>query len=117
MGKDTRITRLKLGDDQAVWIETQDVELDADDTEIGLAGRDEAEHERRFQQAIEQIRPAAEAIFATLRDINSPKEIELELGIGFSGKIGAFIASADTSATFKIKLKWSNERPAEKPSS
>ena len=90
---------------EPVWVELQDVA--AEDTSFQRAGRDE-EASRGFETAIARIRPAARAVLETLSDLNTPKNIEIEFGIKFSGKIGAFIASADTDATFRVKLVWEN---------
>ena len=92
-----------------VWVELQDVEAEA--TGFQRAGRDE-EASRGFETAIARIRPAAQAVLETLRELNTPKNIEIEFGIKFSGKVGAFIASADTEATFRVKLVWENPSPA-----
>jgi hypothetical protein len=93
---------------EPVWVELQEVE--AEDTGFQRAGRD-GETSHRFETAIARIRPAAQAVLETLRELNTPKNIEIEFGIKFSGKIGAFIASADTDATFRVKLVWENPRP------
>jgi hypothetical protein len=112
MGDDRRLTRFALTDDEAVWIEVEELPVDtAGEGDISRTGKGREEHERRLQEAVDRIRPAANAVFAALRDLNTPKQIQLEFGIGFSGKVGAFIASADTSANFKVRLTWENEAP------
>jgi len=52
------------------------------------------------------VRPAAEAVFDSLRELESPRQIELEFGIGISGSFGAFIASTQADVGFKVKLIW-----------
>jgi len=54
-------------------------------------------------------------LFKSLADINRPKTIEMEFGIGFSAKVGVFLAAADTEANFKIKLTWENPVSATPP--
>ena len=54
------------------------------------------------------MRPAADAVFESLRELNSPKQIELEFGIGVSGTFDAFIASTEANVSFKVKLTWEN---------
>lgn len=100
-------------DGEAVWIELQEVEPQDGGFQRAARGKDDdAEHSRRFETAIARIRPAASAVFETLREFNTPKNIEMEFGIKFSGKIGAFIASADSDATFRVKLVWENPKPS-----
>ncbi len=47
--------------------------------------------------------------------MNTPDEIGLEFGLKFNAKTGVIFASADSEATFKVSLKWTNEKkePAE----
>ena len=66
--------------------------------------------QQRFVDVIGHIKPAAEAVLDTLRELNTPDEVGLEFGIKLNAKVGAIIASADSEATFKVSLKWANER-------
>jgi len=121
MGENRKLSRFELDNQDSVWIEIEDIPIDnrgdVSAGDIQRTARERVEHERRFQEAVERIRPAATAVFSALKELNTPKQIELEFGIGFSGKVGAFIASADSSATFKVKLIWENEAttPASAP--
>ncbi|WP_319548083.1 CU044_2847 family protein [Desulfogranum marinum] len=64
--------------------------------------------ETSFVDAIGRIKPAAEYMFKSLRDMNTPDEIGMEFGLKFSAKTGVVFASADGEATFKVSLKWTN---------
>lgn len=99
---------MDLGDGTQVWVETIDVEPDG--VELVSAGD---EHQARVQQALDMIKPAAAALHRSLQEINRPKTVELEFGVGISGQIGAFIAAASTSMHFKVKLSWENTDPAD----
>jgi hypothetical protein len=60
-----------------------------------------------FEQAISRIQPAATSIIAKLRGIpEAPDEVNVEFGLELSAEAGAFIASASTSANFKVSLTW-----------
>lgn len=72
-----------------------------DDSEAEQAGN-------RFTESIAKIKPAAEAVLKTFKDLNTPAEINLEFGIKFNAKAGAIFASVDSEATFKVALKWKN---------
>jgi hypothetical protein len=63
----------------------------------------------RFTEAIARIRPAAEAVLHSFKEMNTPDEIGLEFGIKFNAKAGAVFASVDNEATFKVSLKWKNK--------
>ena len=92
---------IDLGDGHQVWVQTTGLRVAGRQ----LAGDDDTD---RVSRALAMVRPAAEQLFKTLADINRPKTIEMEFGIGFSAKVGVFLASADTEANFKIKLTWEN---------
>lgn len=62
----------------------------------------------KFEQAVSHIKPMADALFGSLAELNSPKEIQLEFGVKFSAKAGVIFASADSEAAFKVSLKWEN---------
>ena len=56
--------------------------------------------------------PAAELVLNAFREMNTPDEIGLEFGVKFNASAGAFLASAGSEATFKVSLKWKNEKSA-----
>jgi hypothetical protein len=62
----------------------------------------------KFKQAIDKIPAITNALFATLQEINQPKEVELEMGLKLSAKTGIVIASANSDVHFKLKIKWDN---------
>jgi hypothetical protein len=92
------------------------VEAEASETEmqrISRGGEDEPEPEKaesRFVDAVARIKPAAELMLNTFRDMNTPDEIGLEFGLKFTAKTGVVFASADSEATFKVSLKWTNDK-------
>ena len=78
---------------------------------VGRGGGDEEKTAGKFQEAINQVRPAAEAVLNSLREMNTPDEIGMEFGIKFSAKFGtAILASVDGETTFKVSLKWTNPK-------
>jgi hypothetical protein len=100
-----KIIEYQLGDD-LVHVEVDS--MPGEDTYRG----DRSQHEKtdnRFKEAIGRIKPAAEAVLESLKEMNTPDEIGLEFGIKFNAKAGAVFASVDSEATFKVNLKWSNK--------
>lgn len=70
---------------------------------------------QKFEEALGKIKPAIKAVIAKLRDIGeSPDEVGLEFGIKLGAKAGAFIASADAEATFKVTLAWKRKEETDK---
>jgi len=77
----------------------------------GLDGAEVTERARRtFEDAVDRVQPAAQAIITRLRQMpQTPDEICVEFGLDLHAEAGAFIAAASTTANFKIALTW---RPA-----
>ncbi|MEP6775437.1 MAG: CU044_2847 family protein [Chloroflexota bacterium] len=60
-----------------------------------------------YEQAMDNIRPAAESIIVRMRELAEPPDvIDLEFGIKLSADIGAFLASTSAEAQFTLKLTW-----------
>ena len=92
--------------------------MEAGDAEGGMHGveeREETEWACGVLDAMVHVRPAAEAVLNSFREMNTPDEISLEFGVEFSAKLGAAVfASTEGEATFKVILKWKNTRGAQK---
>jgi Trypsin-co-occurring domain 1 len=66
-----------------------------------------ASAEVSFEQAVDRVRPAAEAMIERLRDIASrPDEITVTFGLKMSAKAGALIAASALEANFAVELRW-----------
>jgi hypothetical protein len=72
-----------------------------------------AEHEKEkdvpktIEEAVERVKPLINLLFDKLSNVASPpKEIELNLGLKLSGRVGIFVAESSGEAAFSIKLKW-----------
>jgi len=94
--------------------ENEGIFIEIEESEDGLrrVGRNKGEDlkaESRFTEAIARIRPAADAVLAAFREMNTPDEIGLDFGIKFNARARAIFASVDSEATFKVSLKWKNE--------
>lgn len=100
-----------LDEKTSVFIEAQDGFGDGGVDRMG--GEDGDKKKRKFMEVIKGIKPAAEAVLATFREMDTPEEIGLEFGIKFNAKAGAVFASVDSEATFKVSLKWTNKRDRE----
>ena len=60
-----------------------------------------------------RVQPAAQALVSQLRSlVDAPEEIGVEFGLELSAEAGAFIASASSTANFKVTLTWRRDRPA-----
>ncbi|HSO20634.1 MAG TPA: CU044_2847 family protein [Desulfosarcina sp.] len=95
-------------DGEKVYVEADD---DGSGTQrVARGGEPVVATDSKFQEAIARIRPAAEAVLNTFREMNTPDEIGLEFGVKFNAKAGAVFASVDSEATFKVSLKWTNPK-------
>ncbi len=104
------IIQYELEDGTFVSVEVEDSGNASGAQRVSRGGRDGAgdQAQGRFTDAVARIRPAAEAVLQSFREMNTPDEIGLEFGIKFNAKAGAVFASVDSEATFKVSLKWKN---------
>lgn len=65
---------------------------------------------RELNGIFAQIAPVGNALLKSLKDINTPDEINLEFGISLGGKTGIIFASAESEASFKISITWKNDK-------
>jgi hypothetical protein len=57
--------------------------------------------------ALSVIRPVAEAAISACGDLTTaPDIVEVEFGVTFDVRIGAFIVASNTEASLRIKLAW-----------
>ncbi|MCP4352925.1 MAG: hypothetical protein GY795_46335 [Desulfobacterales bacterium] len=96
-------------DGKPVYVEVEDPESAYGERRVSRAEDGIGKTEKRFTDAIARIRPAAEAVLKTFQEMNMPEEIGLEFGLKFNAKAGVMFASADSEATFKVSLKWTNK--------
>jgi hypothetical protein len=107
-----RVVEFKLDDDSPVFVEIEDSEGSYGTQRVSRGGRNDGieESDNRFTEAVARVRPAAELVLQSFREMNTPDEIGLDFGIKFSAKAGAILASVDSEATFKVSLKWKNPK-------
>jgi NTP-dependent ternary system trypsin peptidase co-occuring protein len=101
-----RLVEFPLQDGGTVLIEVTDVV--AGPTTRGLGSRGVVEQARQtFDDAVRQVQPAAQALISQLRSLaDGPDEVGVEFGLELNAEAGAFIASASTTANFKVSLVW-----------
>ena len=112
MGK--QLVRFDLEDDSYVIFETTETAGQAGAVDQRVANRrggelDVESSSDHFEKVAARIRPAAQVVLNALKDLNTPKEIQLEFGVKFSAKAGVIIASADSEMHFKVTVKWENK--------
>lgn len=60
-----------------------------------------------FEAAVAKVRPAADALLASLSGLRStPSEITVEFAVQLTAGAGIYIATLGSSANFKIALTW-----------
>jgi len=65
---------------------------------------------RTFDDALEQVKPAAEAVLKKLTTLSTrPDEVEIEFGLKIGAEVGAFIASGTVEANYTVRLKWTGK--------
>jgi hypothetical protein len=60
-----------------------------------------------FESALVKVKPAAEALLATFRNLaESPDEITVDFGMKVTAEAGLVIAQGGAEANFAVKLAW-----------
>jgi hypothetical protein len=64
-----------------------------------------------FDKALIPLKEISNSIIKCIKDIsNSPKEVQVELGVKFTAKAGIILTSLDSEAHFRVTLKWEKEK-------
>lgn len=106
----SHVLEIELEDGTPVYVETADTGVSSDLRRVSRGAGDILKADSRFEEAIGRIRPAAQALLDSLRELNTPEEVSLEFGLKFNAKAGAIIASVDSEAVFKVSIKWKNPK-------
>lgn len=74
---------------------------------VGGAGALVERTQQNLDEVLAHARPAVVSLLRQLRDVeDAPDELEVEFGIQVSLEVGAFIATADSSANFRVTMRW-----------
>ncbi|MCK5523785.1 MAG: hypothetical protein KAI83_11700 [Thiomargarita sp.] len=103
----------KLEDGTPVYIEAEEVEKPKGSKLVSGKKDKEGVEAKRFENALVNIKPAAESVLQTFREMNTPDEITLDFSLKFKADIGAVFASTGTQAIFRVTLKWKNDKSAD----
>lgn len=109
-----KVLPLELSDGSFVYVEVDD----ADDTLVEELPRGiqpasrSSKTTQKFETAMNNIKPAINALMRSLKEINEPDEICVDVGIKVSQEFGAIFASAGGDVTFKVSLKWQKAEDA-----
>ena len=105
------LIKFKLDDGTEIYVESEETSLGGGLTKTSKKNKDNiVEADEKFETLIEKIKPVSKLIMNSLKDFNTPDDIELSFGVKFGGKAGIIFASVDSEATFNLKLKWSNPK-------
>lgn len=103
----TQLIEFPLNDGKSIILEVEEAYIGGDTIPVASAGEVVAKAKQTFENAMENIKPAAGVIITKLRDISDPPdEIEVEFGINLSASAGAIVANASVEANYKVKLTW-----------
>jgi hypothetical protein len=102
-----RVIEFPMENGEMLLVEVDDVG-GSSNTLRGLPSPNVIERARvTYEQAIDNIRPAAESIVVRMRELAEPPDvIDLEFGIKLSADVGAFLASTSAEAQFTLRLTW-----------
>lgn len=103
----TQLIEFPLNDGKSIILEVNESYIGGNTIPVTNAGEVVAKAKQTFENAMENIKPAAGIIIAKLRDISDPPdEIEVEFGITLSASAGAIVTNASIESNYKVKLTW-----------
>ncbi len=111
-----QLVEFTLDDGASIVFETDQAELNS-----SMGGRELINRKAKTVDKIEKasqslsqvaakIRPAAETVLQALKELNTPKEIQMEFGVKLNASTGVILASANSEVNFKVTLKWENDK-------
>ncbi len=79
----------------------------------GLGNRVVEQAQESFEQAVDRVQPAVQALLSRLRQVaETPEEVQVEFGLQLSAEAGAFVAAASSTGNFRVTMTW---KPSAKP--
>lgn len=100
------LIELKLADGTSVFVEATAAAPAGQPQRVSRGSTGAQQADSRFEEAVARIRPAAEALLDSLKELETPDQIDLEFGLKFNAKAGVIFASVDSEAVFKVALTW-----------
>ena len=111
----SEIIELRLASGETVPFEVSETSKSVDPDEVvrtGTRGRVMEAFEGTIEEALDRVKPAAEAVLNAFKELNQPDEIGLEMGLQLKSGTRAFVISGEANATFKLSLKWTRKTEA-----
>jgi hypothetical protein len=101
------LIKLQLADGTPIYVEAgEDLSTGGGPQRVSRGESGAQEADTRFEDAVARIRPAAQALLDSLKELNTPDEINLEFGVKFNARAGVIFASVDSEAVFKVAITW-----------
>lgn len=104
------LLEFKLNDGESAYMQITETKTQTEQRGSRDSNRENTiEAPRSFEDAIKCVAPIGNALLTSLKDINTPDEIDLEFSISFNGKAGVVFTSVESEASFKVHIKWKNQ--------
>jgi hypothetical protein len=101
-----RLVRLPVDDGSTILVEVDEPEDESGTVRVGRPGEILEQVHRTFGETLSTIKPAAQAIVTSLRDLDdSPDELVVKFGLKLSAGAELFI-TAGAEANFEVTLTW-----------
>ena len=109
-----QLVEFGLNDGGTILVEVHEVSRAGVPVTRGIGGGQVTERARQtFEEAVQHVEPAAQAIITQLRGMTqAPDEVQVEFGLDLHAEAGAFIAAAGATANFRISMTWRRAEPS-----
>ncbi len=71
--------------------------------------------EQKLNALAGKIKPAAQIVLDALRELNTPKQIQLAFGIKLDASTGVIFANAGSEVNFNVTVTWENPDTSDTP--
>jgi hypothetical protein len=109
-----QLVEFGLNDGGTIFVEMHEAARVSGPVTRDLRGGQVTERARQtFEDAIQRVEPAAQAIITQVRGMaQAPDEVQVEFGLDLHAEAGAFIAAASATANFRIAMTWRRAEPS-----
>jgi hypothetical protein len=107
-----QLVEFRVGEGNETVLVEVDEHAEAQTGEEPAAFTRKAAQAQRLDEALERVRPAAEALRAKLRGlVEPPDEMTIAFGVKLTASAGAVLAAAGMEANYTVTMTWKRPPP------
>jgi hypothetical protein len=115
-GRLRRLVEFRLGGEgsETVLVEVDEPAEEGEENAAFRSWKKPAEATRTLDEALERVKPAADALLSKLRGLaEPPDEMTVAFGVKLTATAGAVLASAGMEANYTVTMTWKRDTAAD----